>query len=84
MEQEKIQAFQQRLQELQKEIFEKDKSSDNRVTVSMNGKMEIAELKIDESLSTRELEIILPQLINSTIVKVSLKMQNAMKLASQI
>lgn len=84
MEQEKIQAFQQRLQELQQGISETATSLDNKVTISMNGKIEITELKIDELLPTKELEIILPQLINSTIMQVSLKVQNAMKLASQI
>lgn len=84
MGQEKMQAFQQRLQELQKGISETDKTSDNTIKVSMNGKMEITELKIDELVTAKELEIILPQLINTTIVKVSLKIQNAMKLASQI
>ena len=79
-----MQAFQQRLQELQQNISETDTTLDSKITVTMNGKVEITELKMDELLSVKELEQILPQIINSTIVKVSLKIQNAMKLASQI
>ena len=79
MEQEKLQDLHLRILELQANISETITSLDNKVVVTINGKVEVTELKIDQSLSSKELETILPKIINLAIVKVSSKLQESMK-----
>ncbi|WP_028298593.1 YbaB/EbfC family nucleoid-associated protein [Olivibacter sitiensis] len=78
---EKIQAVQNKLAALQKNISETTSDTANDISITLNGQLQVTALVINKQLSIEEVELKLPQLINSTIIKVSAKVQEALKTA---
>ncbi len=83
MDIEKIQAIQNKMIALQENIKETAADIDSRISVSVNGKLQIVNLTIDEKLSAKEIELKLPKILNDVILRASIKVQEVLKVAMQ-
>lgn len=72
----KIQEMQNAFLKFRDELKEQVTSKNNEVSVTINGKLEIIELKIDTTVATDKIEHLLVESINLGIKCVSLKIQN--------
>ena len=81
---ESIQKMQQQLLAFQNNLVETTTSDNDIVKVIMNGKMQIVEIKIGKEMPLNELEILLKEAINKSIIQVSTKLQETMKTLSQM
>ncbi len=68
----------------QNNLVETTTSDNDIVKVIMNGKMQIVEIKIGKEMPLNELEILLKEAINKSIIQVSTKLQETMKTLSQM
>lgn len=83
MDQQKIQKFQQNFIEFQQNLFETITSENNEIKITINGKVEIIELKINIIMSVNDLEILLKHTINRAISQVSINLQKGLQSISQ-
>lgn len=83
MDKEKILAIQNRMIALQQNIKETAMDADDKIIVSINGKMQISDLSLDRKLTIEEIESKLPSMLNDIIQRASIKVQEALKIAMQ-
>ncbi len=82
MDKDKMQEIQKKLIDFQLNLREKIVTDDGNIICTMNGRLEIIEIEVKENLSVLECIPVLKENINTLIKKVSLKIQENLKLIS--
>jgi DNA-binding protein YbaB len=76
----KIQEFQKMILDIKNDILEVHQDPDGILEIEINGHLQIKKVRINLKVHDKKLEETLPELINSSIESVSLKIKNLIEL----
>jgi len=79
----KMQEFQKMIQDIKNDILEVHQDPDGILEIEINGHLQIQKVRINVQVHVQKLEETLPELINSSILSVSLKIKNLIELYQQ-
>lgn len=76
----KIQEFQKMIHDIKNDILEVHQDPDGILEIEINGHLQILKVRINVKVHEQKLEETLPELINSSIISVSLKIKNLIEI----
>ena len=76
----KIQEFQKMIHDIKNDILEVHQDPDGILEIEINGHLQILKVRINVKVPIQKLEETLPELINSSIISVSLKIKNLIEI----
>lgn len=76
----KIQEFQKMIHDIKNDILEVHQDPGRILEIEINGHLQILKVRINVKVPIQKLEETLPELINSSIISVSLKIKNLIEI----